>query len=72
MVTFVHRPDRAGSDAKGTMMTIGKPGPSEAPVVSFEEVSKVYGPVRAVDGLSLDLRHGQTVAFLGPPYRVRF
>jgi ABC-2 type transport system ATP-binding protein len=35
-------------------------------VVSFEEVSKVYGPVRAVDGLSLDLRQGETVAFLGP------
>jgi ABC-2 type transport system ATP-binding protein len=47
-------------------MTVGNPGPSGAPVVSFEEVSKVYGPVRAVDGLSLDLRHGQTVAFLGP------
>jgi ABC-2 type transport system ATP-binding protein len=41
-------------------------GSSWAPVVSFEGVSKVYGQVRAVDGLSLDLRHGQTVAFLGP------
>jgi len=41
-------------------------GPSGAPVVTFEEVSKVYGQVRAVDGLSLDLRHGETVAFLGP------
>jgi ABC-2 type transport system ATP-binding protein len=47
-------------------MTVGKPGPSREPVVAFEEVSKVYGPVRAVDGLSLDLHHGQTVAFLGP------
>jgi ABC-2 type transport system ATP-binding protein len=47
-------------------MTVGNPGPSGAPVVSFEEVSKVYGPVRAVDGLSLDLRYGETVAFLGP------
>jgi len=35
-------------------------------VVSFDEVSKVYGNVRAVDGLSLDLRQGETVAFLGP------
>jgi ABC-2 type transport system ATP-binding protein len=41
-------------------------GSSWASAVSFEEVSKVYGQVRAVDGLSLDLRHGQTVAFLGP------
>ena len=47
-------------------MTVGKPGPSREPVVAFEEVSKVYGPVRAVDGLSLDLHHGETVAFLGP------
>jgi ABC-2 type transport system ATP-binding protein len=47
-------------------MTVGKPGPSREPVVAFEEVSKVYGPVRAVDGLSFDLHHGQTVAFLGP------
>jgi len=47
-------------------MTVGKPGPSREPVVAFEEVSKAYGPVRAVDGLSLDLRHGETVAFLGP------
>jgi ABC-2 type transport system ATP-binding protein len=36
------------------------------PVVSFEGVSKLYGHVRAVDGLSLELHHGETVAFLGP------
>jgi ABC-2 type transport system ATP-binding protein len=47
-------------------MTVGKPGPSREPVAAFDEVSKVYGPVRAVDGLSLDLHHGETVAFLGP------
>jgi ABC-2 type transport system ATP-binding protein len=37
-----------------------------APVVSFENVSKQYGNLRAVDGLNLDLRHGETVALLGP------
>jgi ABC-2 type transport system ATP-binding protein len=47
-------------------MTERGTGHSGAPVVSFEEVSKVYGQVRAVDGLSLDLRRGETVAFLGP------
>ena len=37
-----------------------------APVVSFENVSKHYGSLRAVDGLTLDLRPGETVALLGP------
>ena len=41
-------------------------GYAGSPIVSFEEVSKVYGQVRAVDGLSLSLRRGETVAFLGP------
>ena len=39
---------------------------SGAPVVSFQNVSKHYGSLRAVDGLSLDLRSGETVALLGP------
>ncbi|OUC85245.1 ABC transporter ATP-binding protein [Streptomyces swartbergensis] len=37
-----------------------------APVVAFDQVSKGYGSVRAVDGLTLTLRPGQTVALLGP------
>jgi ABC-2 type transport system ATP-binding protein len=36
------------------------------PVVAFENVSKHYGSLRAVDGLTLELRHGETVALLGP------
>ncbi|MEU9300550.1 ABC transporter ATP-binding protein [Streptomyces sp. NPDC048269] len=35
-------------------------------VVSFDNVSKSYGTVRAVDGLSLTLHPGETVALLGP------
>jgi ABC-2 type transport system ATP-binding protein len=36
------------------------------PVVSFVNVSKQYGTLKAVDGLSLDLRSGETTALLGP------
>jgi len=37
-----------------------------ASVVAFDQVSKTYGAVRAVDGLTLTLRPGETVALLGP------
>ncbi|MFI1969206.1 sulfate ABC transporter ATP-binding protein [Streptomyces cinnamoneus] len=37
-----------------------------APVVSFENVSKSYGDVRAVAELNLELHPGETVALLGP------
>jgi ABC-2 type transport system ATP-binding protein len=36
------------------------------PVVSFDNVSKHYGRLKAVDGLTLELRRGETVALLGP------
>ncbi|MYR45466.1 ATP-binding cassette domain-containing protein [Streptomyces sp. SID5910] len=35
-------------------------------VVGFDQVTKNYGDVRAVDGLTLTLRPGETVALLGP------
>jgi ABC-2 type transport system ATP-binding protein len=44
----------------------GADGATSAPVVSFENVTKTYGKLRAVDGLSLELRAGETVALLGP------
>ncbi|MER5432982.1 ABC transporter ATP-binding protein [Streptomyces sp. NPDC002588] len=37
-----------------------------APAVAFDRVSKSYGDVRAVDGLTLALHPGETVALLGP------
>ncbi|RZU12886.1 ABC transporter ATP-binding protein [Streptomyces sp. BK239] len=36
------------------------------PVVEFDQVHKGFGDVRAVDGLSLALHPGETVALLGP------
>ncbi|MEU6867213.1 ABC transporter ATP-binding protein [Streptomyces sp. NPDC046876] len=41
-------------------------GPGAGTVVSFHDVTKSYGAVRAVDGLSLELHPGETVALLGP------
>ncbi|REK85776.1 ABC transporter ATP-binding protein [Streptomyces inhibens] len=37
-----------------------------APVVSFRQVNKSYGAVRAVADLNLELHPGETVALLGP------
>ncbi len=44
----------------------GGNGERGAPVVSFRGVSKSFGAVRAVSGLDLELRAGETVALLGP------
>ena len=37
-----------------------------APIASFERVTRRYGQVTAVDGLSLQIGSGETVALLGP------
>ncbi|MFJ8635979.1 ABC transporter ATP-binding protein [Streptomyces sp. NPDC093568] len=46
-------------------MTTTAPNTATA-VVGFDRVSKSYGSVRAVDGLTLTLHPGETVALLGP------
>jgi putrescine transport system ATP-binding protein len=47
-----------------------KPGPApvaaDTPLLSIDSVVKKFGPLRAVDGLSLDIRSGEFFALLGP------
>jgi ABC-2 type transport system ATP-binding protein len=56
--TRIHHPNPQGKQLMSHSGT--------GPVVSFENVSKHYGSLKAVDGLSLELRRGETVALLGP------
>ena len=55
----------ASTSGYGTVTSYGA-SHGGTPVVSFENVSKHYGRLRAVDGLTLDLRPGETTALLGP------
>jgi ABC-2 type transport system ATP-binding protein len=64
-----HGADYHGADYHGAAdyhSAVGYAGTSSTPVVSFVNVSKHYGGLKAVDGLSLDLRPGETTALLGP------
>ncbi|GAA3140919.1 ABC transporter ATP-binding protein [Streptomyces rectiviolaceus] len=47
-------------------MTTQTTAPPATRAVSFDQVTKSYGDVRAVDTLTLDLHPGETVALLGP------
>jgi len=57
---------RATSIDRDYRGAVGYGATSGAPVVSFQHVSKHYGSLKAVDGLTLDLRAGETVGLLGP------
>ncbi|MER7177710.1 ABC transporter ATP-binding protein [Streptomyces mesophilus] len=48
------------------MTTSATTAAARRPAVLFDSVAKSYGTVRAVDGLSLALHPGETVALLGP------
>ncbi len=42
------------------------PPAADLPLLRIENVAKQFGPCRAVDGLSLDIRRGEFFALLGP------
>ncbi|MFB6816674.1 ABC transporter ATP-binding protein [Streptomyces sp. NPDC056347] len=46
--------------------TVGEATGAKTAAVRFAQVSKAYGEVRAVAGLTLELHPGETVALLGP------
>ncbi|WP_327343673.1 ABC transporter ATP-binding protein [Streptomyces europaeiscabiei] len=49
-----------------TTTTTARTKATDSAVVGFDKVTKAYGDVRAVDGLTLTLNPGETVALLGP------
>ncbi len=48
------------------VMATGHRSETETPGVRLDRVSKAFGDVRALDGLSLAVAHGETVAVVGP------
>ncbi len=61
------RQNGSAAQATGTVTAAVSPSADRgAPVVSFVNVSKHYHRLKAVDGLNLDLRAGETTALLGP------
>ncbi len=52
--------------AETSTNTVSYSSTGSTPVVSFVNVSKHFGRLKAVDQLNLDLRAGETVALLGP------
>ncbi|HEX8035008.1 MAG TPA: ABC transporter ATP-binding protein, partial [Ktedonobacterales bacterium] len=52
-----------------TETDIGQEGHTSAaaePIIGLRGVTKTYGSVRAVNGIDLEIRRGETVALLGP------
>ena len=49
-----------------TITPPARPGRTETPVVHVEDLTKRFGGVAAVDGISFDVPPGETFGFLGP------
>jgi ABC-2 type transport system ATP-binding protein len=47
-------------------MPTGVPAPSSAPVIEVEGLTRAYGPVQALRGISLEVARGEIHALLGP------
>ena len=46
--------------------TVGSTGPGQGVAVTLSDLRRAYGPVRALDGLTLEIAPGEFVALLGP------
>ena len=54
------------SEPLGSMLPAHPSAAPQAPIARLEGVVKSFGPVRALDGIDLDLRPGEILALLGP------
>ena len=57
---------RTAGDADSASRAPQAPGAADVPLLRIEGVTKQFGPFRAVDKLSLDIRAGEFFALLGP------
>ena len=57
---------RAAGDANSASRAPQAAGAADVPLLRIEGVTKQFGPFRAVDKLSLDIRAGEFFALLGP------
>ena len=63
------RPSGPASRRGARRMTATSPSPAatgHGVAVAFEEMHRWYGPVHALDGLSIDIAPGELIALLGP------
>ena len=52
--------------AQNNMSASATSAPRDAPVLRLIDVTKRFGPIAAVEGVSLDVRRGEVLTLLGP------